>query len=79
MDERAQLHNSIYRETNLWMFRKLFVFVCHALGLRFCAKNRHGPPTNGFFVVPYIYFDPKNEKMPSSSSLEQRKIFHIDW
>ena len=49
------------------------------LGLRFCAKNSHGPPTRGFFVVPYIYFDSKKEKMPSSSTLEQRKIFHIDW
>ena len=43
------------------------------VGLRFCAKNRHGPPTSGFFVVPYIYFDSKKEKMPSSSTLEQRK------
>ena len=49
------------------------------IGLRFCAKNRHGPPTSGFFVVPYIYFDPKKEKTPSYLTLEQRRIFQIDW
>ena len=48
-------------------------------GFRFCAKNRHGPPTSGFFVVLYIYFDPKKEKMASFSTLEQRRIFQIDW
>ena len=41
----------------------------------FAKKNRHGPPTSGFFIVPRIYFDPEKEKMPSSSNLEQRKFF----
>ena len=58
MDERAQLHNSIYRETNLWMFRKLFVFVClfmagTHIGMPgpLTSLERHPPPSAAHSLV----------------------------
>ena len=58
MYERAQLHNSIYRETNLWMFRKLLVFVClfmagTHIGMPgpLTSLERHPPPSAAHSLV----------------------------